>query len=263
MIEGFLSFAPDLAAANEGFFAGYFEQLAALEPGNFWFRARNQLITWAIGRYFAEAKNFLEIGCGTGFVLSGIEKQFPSLSLSGSEIYSTALTCASTRTRNAQLFQMDARRIPFADEFDVIGAFDVLEHIENDLEVLQQMHKAVRPGGGIIITVPQHKFLWSCQDEHACHVRRYSLSGLRQKAEEAGFHIVRTTSFVSFLLSLMMLSRLAKNSGKNNPDVMAELKIGKSMNAILESVLGLERGLIRSGINFPFGGSLLLIARKR
>ena len=65
---------------------------------------------------------------------------------------------------------MDARRIPFEDEFDVIGAFDVLEHIKEDEQVLVQMHRAVKSGGGIMLTVPQHMFLWSEQDVQAHHV---------------------------------------------------------------------------------------------
>jgi SAM-dependent methyltransferase len=59
----------------------------------------------------------------------------------------------------AVLFQMDARKIPFESEFDVIGAFDVLEHIEEDEKALAQIFHAVLPGGGLILTVPQHRFL--------------------------------------------------------------------------------------------------------
>ena len=65
------------------------------------------------------------------------------------------------------LIQMDARSIPYTDEFDVVGAFDVLEHVEQDAEALSAMYRACRTGGGILITVPQHKFLWSAVDEYA------------------------------------------------------------------------------------------------
>ena len=63
----------------------------------------------------------------------------------------------------------------------MIGAFDVLEHIADDELVLSQMHQAVRKGGGIILTVPQHSFLWSEIDEYSRHVRRYSVSELKLK----------------------------------------------------------------------------------
>ena len=160
-VNGHLAFAPELAAESEGFEAHYFGLLAELEAGNFWFRSRNRLLIWALQRYFPEAKSFLEIGCGTGFVLSGIRKALPELALCGSEVFTAGLSFAAVRLPGIELFQMDARRIPFREEFDVIGAFDVLEHVREDEQVLSQMHQATRKGGGILVTVPHHPFLWS------------------------------------------------------------------------------------------------------
>lgn len=164
VINNFLSFAPALAQKNEGFNPESFAILAQLESKNFWFRNRNRLIIWAFNKYFKQAKNFLEIGCGTGFVLSAIEKNFPQLQVYGSEIYSNGLTFASQRLKNAQLLQMDARKIPFMQEFDVIGAFDVIEHIKEDKNVLKQINDALSMRR-VILTVPQHRWLWSPADE--------------------------------------------------------------------------------------------------
>ena len=84
-----------------------------------------------------------------------------------------------------------------------------------DETVLRQVAKALRPGGRLLITVPQHQFLWSATDETAHHVRRYSCqSDLRAKTERAGFHVLRVSSFVSFLLPLMLY--LAGASVKRN-----------------------------------------------
>jgi SAM-dependent methyltransferase len=157
---------------------------------------------------------------------------------------------------------MDARDIPFEDEFDVIGAFDVLEHIAEDERVLSEMYRAVRPEGGVILTVPQHAFLWSQADEHACHIRRYNARDLKQKVEQAGFTLVRATSFVSLLLPLMMASRLRRSVPDTDYDPLAELKIGGLINEFVVNILGLERTLIRTGLSFPAGGSLLVVARK-
>ena len=262
LLEGFPAFAPSLAKANDGFEATHFDELAPLEAKNFWFRSRNQLIIWALNRYFPGVESFLEIGCGTGYVLSGLEQAFPGLRLSGSEIFSNGLNYAKGRVSRCNLFQMDARDIPFEEEFDVIGAFDVLEHIAEDERVLSEMYRAVRPGGGVILTVPQHAFLWSQADEHACHVRRYSAEDLRHKVQQAGFSVVRVTSFVSLLLPLMMLSRLRQRAPDKAYDPLAELKIGGFTNWVLGKTLDLERALIHMGLSFPAGGSLLLVARK-
>ena len=96
---------------------------------------------------------------------------------------------ANARVPDADLFQMDARQIPFREEFDVIGAFDVFEHIDQDQTVLEQMHAAVKPGGGIIVTVPQHRWLWSMVDEYSFHRRRYRRMELLQKVKAAGFEV--------------------------------------------------------------------------
>lgn len=259
-VEGFLAFAPELAQANDGFPPQSFELLAHVEASNFWFRSRNRLLIWALSRYFPHANNFLEIGCGTGFVLNGIAASFPHLTLSGSDIYSTGLPYAAKRLENKACFlQMDARAMPFAEEFDIIGAFDVLEHIHEDQLVLAQMYQAARPQGGIVLTVPQHPFLWSWIDEYSCHVRRYRAQELKSKVERAGFRVVKMTSFVSFLLPLMLLSRWRR---PKKIDPGAELTLGVLTNFLLEKVLDFEQVLRRLGITFPWGGSLLLVARK-
>lgn len=208
LIAGYLAFAPELTAASEGYEAKFFAQLAPLEAKNFWFRSRNRLIIWALQRYFPQAKTFLEIGCGTGFVLSGIEQAFPKLNLYGSEIFTRGLGFAAQRLSRAELFQMDARKIPFENEFDLIGAFDVLEHIQEDATVLAQMYQATTSRGGIVLTVPQHPWLWSQADDYAHHVRRYRAQDLKTRVERAGFKVVRMTSFVSLLLPLMLISRM-------------------------------------------------------
>ena len=261
-IDGHLSFSPEMAAVSEGYEAVFFAELSSLEAKNFWFRSRNHLIIWALKRYFPKAQTFLEVGCGTGFVLSGIEQACPQLALFGSEVFVTGLRFAAKRLSKAALFQMDARKIPFVDEFDVIGAFDVIEHIQQDVEVLKQMHQAIQPGGGMILTVPQHPWLWSQFDDIGHHVRRYRAQELKTKVEQAGFKVLRMTSFVSLLLPLMLLSRLRSRKVNSNYDVMAELKVSRWMNTMLEGILTLERAVIQRGGGFPAGGSLLLIAQK-
>ena len=261
-LNGHWAFAPELAEHNEGFEAEYFPRLAELEAGNFWFRSRNRLVTWALQRYFPNAQSLMEIGCGTGFVLSGIQQSLPQLALCGSEIFSAGLSFAAQRLPGVELFQMDARRIPFREEFDVVGAFDVLEHIKEDDEVLRQMYQATRSGGGILITVPHHPSLWSASDDFARHARRYTTRELSDKVRNAGFEVLRITAFVSFLLPLLAMSRL-KNRFSSKPfDPTSEFNINSSINTALEKILDAERSLIRVGLSLPAGGSLLLVGRR-
>ncbi len=264
IVDGFEAYAQLLANEEAGGFKQeYFSRLADLEEGNFWFRSRNNLIVWAIANYCKNFQSFFEIGCGTGYVLCGVAKRFPHAVLSGGEIYSAGLRLAAARLATAHFIQVDARHIPFASEFDVIGAFDVLEHIREDEEVLAQMYQALKPAGFLILTVPQHAWLWSPVDEYACHVRRYAATDLRRKVTAAGFSVVRCTSFVTTLLPAMMVSRFSKkrDAGKEC-DAMAELSLPAWLNTLFSKLLGAELALIRMGANLPIGGSILLVARR-
>mgnify|MGYP001943876164 CR=1 FL=1 len=262
--QGVQVFAPDSTQSSEGFKAEYFDDLVRVEEHNFWFRARNKLIAWAFGKYAHPVDDVLEIGCGNGYVLSGLQKAFPKARLSGSEIFLNGLHFAAQRLPNVTLMQMDARDIPFANHFDVIGAFDVLEHIQEDEKVLEQVHNALKPSGRIILSVPQHMWLWSVTDDYACHVRRYTAHELKTKLETAGFDIERSTSFVFFLLPAMLASRLSKrNVSAEDLDTSAELQLNSVMNTLLYWIMLSEAFLIKLGFSFPVGGSRLIVARKR
>jgi SAM-dependent methyltransferase len=185
------------------------------------------------------------------------------LELFGSDFFAEGLSFAEERVVDATFLQMDARHIPFWEEFDVIGAFDVLEHIVEDEEVLSQMFRAVKPGGGILLTAPQHRFLWSASDDYAHHQRRYTRKELARKVTRAGFEIERMTSFVSLLLPLMLLARIRPQESPGDCSIWAELRVPRSLNTVFGKILDFERGIIQKGFALPAGGSLLLIARRR
>jgi SAM-dependent methyltransferase len=262
-VNGILAHALDLASAGSGFRSEFFSELAGLEATNFWFRARNELIVWALRRYKPEAETFLEVGCGTGYVLSGIANACPEIVLTGSEVFSEGLSYAAARVRTAHLMQMDARRVPFVEEFDAIGAFDVLEHIDEDEAVLAQLYRALKPGGALFLTVPQHPWLWSDCDAHACHVRRYTRIDIEGKVRQSGFELVRSTSFVTILLPAMIFSRFWRNGKRDKFDAARELRIHPALNGFFYSLLLLEIAGIRRGMDYPVGGSRFIAARKK
>jgi SAM-dependent methyltransferase len=261
-LGGFDAYAPDLAYGGGGFKPSYFAELARLEESNFWFCARNKIILWALKKYAPRFTSFLEIGCGTGYVLSGVAKNFPNASLQGSEIFVEGLSFASQRLPCVNLMQMDARAIPFCEEFDVVGAFDVLEHIKEDDVVLREIHRALKPQGIIILTVPQHTWLWSAADEYACHERRYASNEILSKVKAAGFYALKSTSFITTLLPAMMASRFSKKHVGEKYDLTAELKISPILNFTFARILDLEISAIKLGINLPVGGSRLVVCQK-
>jgi SAM-dependent methyltransferase len=253
--------APALAERTEGFEAHYLDDLARLEDSYFWFRARNRLIAWALERYFPDARTFFEIGCGTGQVLADLAATCPRLTLAGSEVLSRGIEHARRRAPGAMLVQMDALDMPFVAEFDVVAALDVLEHVADDRRVLAGMRAAVRPGGGAILTVPQHPRLWSASDDYARHQRRYTRRELVDKVHDARFRVVRATSFVSLLLPLLVAARLLQRRRGHRYDPLDEYRIPRVVNGVLGGCMLAERAAIRAGVNWPAGGSLLLVAR--
>lgn len=260
---GFVSFSPELAASNDGYDPDRFGAILPIENEHFLRRARNRLFTWSLQKYFPQATNFLEIGSGIGVVLKALRMSFPELVLWGTEIYSAGLKTIVENVPGVRVFQADARRLPFREEFDVIGAFDVLEHIDDDVKVLREMHRATRPGGGILVSVPQHPSLWSQRDESVRHKRRYTRQELIGKIRGAGFEIRRTTSFVALPFPLVAFAALRNRRPRADYDPFAEFRIGTVPAAALNFILSCERQAIKAGVSFPFGGTLLAVAMHR
>ena len=252
-----------LSGEGEGNYgSALFALLECLEPKSFWFRSRNDLIVWAIRTYLRDTTRFLDVGCGTGFVLAAVHKQVPRLDIMGAELYPEGLAVARRRLPGIPLVQMSALDIPFACSFDAVGAFDVLEHIDEDSEALAQMARAVSRRGRLIVTVPQHPRLWSAADDFAGHVRRYGRTELVTKAMNAGWEPVRVSSFVTLPLPLFALARRTRAGGAGSYDFVRELQLPGLLDRGLAALMTSERALIARGISFPVGASLLLVARR-
>jgi SAM-dependent methyltransferase len=262
--DGVPLYAPSLAHSMTGFDAGDFQQLAQHETGHFWFEPRNRLLVGLANQYFPEAARYLEIGCGTGAVLAPMAAARTWARLVGAEIHPAGLIHARRRLGDqAEFVQMDARRIPARKTFDLIGAFDVLEHISEDETVMQEVCAALVPGGGFLAAVPQHPSLWSPADEVAQHERRYRRGELERKLRAAHFEILFSSSYASLVLPLMVASRFTiRRSADNGTVTRRELVVPPALNGILRRVLEAEVSLTLKGLGWPVGGSRVVVARK-
>jgi len=239
-----------------------FDLLARWEQRHWWFAWRNLILLRAFRRFAPRLHSYLEVGCGTGFVLRGISDAYPNARLMAAELHLAGIGIAKRRVPRAIFEQMDVRSMTSSDEFDAIGAFDVIEHIREDQLVLRNFHHALKATGTLFISVPQHPALWSAFDEHAMHQRRYTRAELFLKLEAAGFKIVYATSFVTTLLPVMWAARRRSNANKTY-DPAAELRVNPSLNASLYLAMAMDYALIMTGMSLPFGGSLLVVARKQ
>jgi SAM-dependent methyltransferase len=258
-VDGIPLFAP---ATRGGFDPRLFQELAEVEPTSFWFTARNRVIVWALATWFPDARTMLEVGCGTGYVLQAIASTFPALDLCAIDLHAEGLAFARQRVPHASFAQADARSLPFHEAFDVAGAFDVIEHVAQDEAIIASLKDSVRPGGGVILTVPQHPLLWSDFDNASHHVRRYRRGELERKVRALDLEVIASTSFVSLLLPLMTLSRLVRRPSRDR-SVADELRHSSRVEAGLGFVSNLEYRLITAGMRLPVGGSRLIVARRR
>ncbi len=265
--QGFTQLAADLDEHDIGMELGAFAQLAEVEPRHFWFNARNDLIVWLVRRFASRATRVIEIGCGTGYVLGALRTALPDAHIAGSELHSRGLSFARSRHGDAiELFQMDARHSGLANAVDLVGAFDVLEHIPEDDAVIAELGTMLRPGGIAIATVPQHPWMWSRSDDLAHHQRRYRVGELSSKFRAGGLEPIYVTSFIALLFPMMMAARLVHRPG-SGPKTMAEFmdaefRIAPVTNGIFRRICNFEHMLRRAGLPLRFGGSQIVVARK-
>lgn len=245
-----------------------FDVTDKLEESSFWVRSRNRLLKGIIRKYSAQlvAPRFLEIGCGTGSFIEALASEV-NLRITGSEIYIKGLHYAKRRQPKAEFIQYDAQQGVLPDKFDIIAAFDVIEHIDDDVATIANIYDMLTDGGYFIVTVPQHKFLWSKLDQIVKHKRRYSRRELLDKLERQGFTVVRRTSFVCVLFPLMAVVRLLDRPAKNPDSIVKgkfEERVGFSrpINWMFDKLMYIDEALIRHGVSLPFGGTLLAVARK-
>jgi len=255
-------------ADRDGFDASVFELLFQMEQRHFWHVARREMILDVIRRNVPDLprSRMLEIGCGNGSVLAFLVQN--GVSVAGGDVFLEGLSFCRKRVPSASLYQVDILALPFEDEFDIVGAFDVLEHIEDDEKALAETYRALKAGGKLILTVPAHRFLWSRHDQASHHKRRYSRTDLMVKLERSGFAVDKMTYYVFFLFPVLagmrMLHRVVRGKAvdRSGTRTSLELKTVPVLNDVFLAFLRLEKHLIKH-INLPFGASLLITAVKR
>jgi SAM-dependent methyltransferase len=253
-----------------GYDPSFFNELAAIEDQHFWFRARNRLISELAKKICSGIQpgyRVLEVGCGTGHVLRALRDACPAGRVIGLELWFDGLRHAQQRVGEG-LVQADARSLPFGPQFNLVGLFDVLEHLPEEQEILRAVHGVLVPGGKLMLTVPAHPFLWSHFDEAARHCRRYSETGIRERLVEAGFRVEYLSPFMASIFPIVWVFRKAgtfwrqNGTGTSRKWAARELLIVPGINWMLTSILTLEARWLARGHRLGFGTSLVVVATK-
>jgi ubiquinone/menaquinone biosynthesis C-methylase UbiE len=228
-----------------------FDRLKQAEKTHFWFSARRKHIYERIKCFVSPPAEILEVGCGTGNISRYLSLK--GYNVTGYEYFPRALELAY---ENFTKVRGDALSLPFKNScFDVVGLFDVIEHFEDETQVLREAFRVVNERGIIVVTVPARKELWSYIDERARHKRRYTKEMLKR--------ILCDVRLSPLLLEYMFLSLYVpmKYERGKNKKVDNQFRINRTINVLLKGVLGIERRISKR-ISLPIGTSLIAVARK-
>jgi SAM-dependent methyltransferase len=198
----------------------------------------------------------LDVGCGTGGNLEMLEKFGVA---EGVDVSDDALEFC--KSKGLKVHKGLAESLPFADEsFDIATALDVVEHLDDDIAGLKEMHRVLKRGGKTLIFVPAFMWLWGVQDDVSNHRIRYTKKQIVERLEKAGFTIERATyaniTFFAPILGGRTLMKLTgiKPESENNVNVSA-------LNGVFGKLFGAEKFWLKN-FNFPFGVSIVIVAEK-
>lgn len=243
--------------------ASVYDQFAELEQRHFWFRGRRRIFFDLLDRALERREDLevLEVGCGPGGMLDNLSRYGRVHAL---DIAHDAMRYCKQRGYE-RVVTGSGTELPFGDNlFDLVAAFDAIEHIPDDNLALREIHRVLKPGGKVFVSVPAYQFLFSQNDRLVHHQRRYTRRLLRERFEAAGLKPVKLSYFNSLLFPLILPAVMvlkAKERFVGLPDDQTNLshEFSGPVNELFAWFMGSERHLLRH-TEFPFGHSLIGIA---
>lgn len=230
-----------------------------VETIHWWFSARQEIVSDVIRQKvnLPDGARVLDVGCGTGAILSKLSEQFEAY---GTDTSALAVEfCRQRGLANAFCCTLDTFPRPEL-QFDLVTMLDVIEHIEDDSATLRQAGRLLRSGGRLLVTVPAYQFLWSHHDDLNHHKRRYTRTALRQVLEQSGFTVEMLSYYNTLLFPTALFERIVEKMITMGSDTT--LKIPPlPLNKMLKSIFSTERFFLRK-IAFPFGLSVIALARR-
>jgi len=241
----------------------FYSEYSQIEDRHWWFRGRREIFTRLLAPLADGPRlRILDIGFGTGAMLVFLARYG---SVVGMDMSVEAIRFARTRC-NLPMLLGDITQIPLETaSFDLVTAFDIIEHVDDDAAAIKELARVCRPGGHTLLTVPAFQFLWGNQDVVSHHRRRYTLAQFEQLVRAAGFVPRRLSYFNALLFPAVAAVRVARRlRGEPKGEVKSDFTMTKPglVNDTLARVFAAE-GWLLARWRLPVGVSIVCLAERR
>jgi len=259
-----------VAHRNDEFDEAQFQNLFEMQSKHFWYLGRHRFILESLRRFEKKSQfSAIDLGGGCGgwvkYLAEKLPQRITQLGLADSSRVAL-LNAKQVLPQHVDLYQVDLMDLGIKAQWDAGFLLDVIEHCPDDVAIVKEAAKSLKPGGKLFIATPALDFFWSYNDDFVKHIRRYDKEKYRALAGATGLKLVDSRYFMFLMSPLLWLSR------KTKPDVLDEKEMARlyeneyktphaALNFPMHAIFSAETPLGHI-LPFPWGTSILGVFEK-
>jgi len=230
-----------------------YEKMYKMEESYWWFAGKRYLVESFIRKYYKQKNklNILDVGCGTGIIMSTLSKYGKVYGIDASEL--AVKFCQKRKLKNVK--KAFVQNLPFKDnQFDIVTCLDLLYHkaIKDDLKAMKEINRVIKKGGRLVLTDSAMMCLYGAHDLAHHGIRRYSKEELKEKLLKSGFKIEKISYYNTALFPFVLIKRKIEKFLKPKKSKSDVQDINPIINWILKKLFKFEFFFLKF-IDYPFG----------